>query len=45
MDPIQIESQIQAQIALMQQMQDQFKRLEESCKRFLSNFRRLLTKF
>merc|ERR1712187_112612 len=33
MDQIQIESQIQAQIALMQQMQDQFKRLEESCKR------------
>ena len=38
MDPIQIESQIQAQIALMQQMQDQFKRLEESCKRFFCLF-------
>ena len=32
MDPIQINNEIQAQIAMMQQLQDQFKKLDESCK-------------
>ena len=32
MDPVQVMDAVEAQIAMMQQMQDQFKRLDSTCK-------------